>query len=180
MKGTGHRDDTGDHYVRQSPEYYAGLVERMLVDFRADDSIDHQCSYPFPHEAEDMGLDVYESRILHSYLRHRVNGNWPVSLKDLARQCHISVATSCRARRSLQAMGWVPRGWARAGPRRHEITPALRRRIWGRDKYTCLHCGGHRHLSIDHIIPRSKGGRLYDENLQTLCRSCNSRKGAKV
>ena len=45
-------------------------------------------------------------------------------------------------------------------------------------KIPCLHCGTRRYLSLDHIIAESRGGPSTIENLQTLCRSCNSKKGA--
>lgn len=43
----------------------------------------------------------------------------------------------------------------------------------------CLICGSCSNLTIDHIIPLSKGGTNELDNLQILCRSCNSKKGAK-
>lgn len=66
--------------------------------------------------------------------------------------------------------------------RRHKVAiPAdLRWEIWERDNFTCQHCGARRHLTIDHIYPEVRGGDLSPENLQTLCRPCNSRKSAKV
>jgi 5-methylcytosine-specific restriction endonuclease McrA len=59
----------------------------------------------------------------------------------------------------------------------------LRWRIFARDSYTCQQCGaagGKAELTIDHITPVSRGGTNAETNLQTLCRSCNSRKGARV
>lgn len=44
----------------------------------------------------------------------------------------------------------------------------------------CVACGATDHLSLDHIIPWSLGGEDTMENLQTMCRSCNSRKGNRV
>ena len=57
------------------------------------------------------------------------------------------------------------------------IPPELRWKVWERDNFTCLHCGTRKNLSVDHILAESKGGLMVLENLQTLCKPCNSRKG---
>jgi 5-methylcytosine-specific restriction endonuclease McrA len=55
-----------------------------------------------------------------------------------------------------------------------------RREIFIRDNYTCQYCGTHtRDLTIDHVIPRSKGGPHTWENLVSACKTCNHRKGGK-
>lgn len=59
------------------------------------------------------------------------------------------------------------------------ISAALRWAVWERDDFTCKACGTRRNLSIDHIVAESKGGAMTIDNLQTLCRPCNSRKGAR-
>lgn len=59
------------------------------------------------------------------------------------------------------------------------ISESLRWSVWERDNFTCQLCGSRRYLSVDHITPESKGGTLEIGNLQTLCRSCNSKKGAR-
>lgn len=64
--------------------------------------------------------------------------------------------------------------------RRRHIPDAMRYAVYERDGYTCLHCGTPESLSLDHIHPYSMGGEDSFENLQTLCRPCNSRKGARV
>lgn len=58
------------------------------------------------------------------------------------------------------------------------IPAALRWLVWERDNFTCQHCGSRKHLSVDHVIPESKGGMMVIANLQTLCTPCNSKKGA--
>ena len=59
------------------------------------------------------------------------------------------------------------------------IPSDLRKRVFERDAYRCIHCETHIDLTVDHIKPESKGGTLAFENLQTLCRPCNSSKGVK-
>jgi hypothetical protein len=57
------------------------------------------------------------------------------------------------------------------------IPPDLRWQIFERDDYVCHYCGRRAPLSVDHIVPESKGGKLELDNLISACGSCNSRKG---
>lgn len=66
-------------------------------------------------------------------------------------------------------------------PHRKEAMPlSLRWEIWERDNFTCQTCGSRQYLTIDHIIPESKGGKTEKDNLQTLCKACNARKGNRA
>ena len=61
-----------------------------------------------------------------------------------------------------------------------EIIPDdFRWAVFERDNFTCRHCGSRKYLSVDHIIAESKGGKLTMDNAQTLCKNCNSKKGAR-
>ena len=62
-------------------------------------------------------------------------------------------------------------------PRRQGFTVNASRRIWDRDGWQCVTCGTSKDLTVDHVVPVSKGGSDEDDNLQTMCRSCNARKG---
>ena len=48
--------------------------------------------------------------------------------------------------------------------------------IFKRDGYQCQYCDTTKNLTLDHLIPRSKGGKSTWHNLVTACKSCNSRK----
>lgn len=52
-----------------------------------------------------------------------------------------------------------------------------RQNIFRRDGHKCQYCGGRKDLTLDHLIPRSKGGKSTWNNLVTACRRCNARKG---
>ncbi len=70
--------------------------------------------------------------------------------------------------------------------------PAYIRATFIRDNFTCRECGLHpmredkpwlpdiSQLECDHIIPLARGGRTEMSNLQTLCKTCNRKKGVSV
>ncbi|MDH5675159.1 MAG: HNH endonuclease [Myxococcales bacterium] len=56
-----------------------------------------------------------------------------------------------------------------------------RRNVYLRDDHTCQYCGQRktpRDLNLDHVTPRSRGGKTTWENLVTSCRRCNFNKGS--
>jgi 5-methylcytosine-specific restriction endonuclease McrA len=56
-----------------------------------------------------------------------------------------------------------------------------RREIFLRDNFTCQYCGARaKDMTLDHVIPRHRGGKHTWENLVSACRSCNHRKGGKT
>jgi 5-methylcytosine-specific restriction endonuclease McrA len=57
---------------------------------------------------------------------------------------------------------------------RRKIT---RRAVFARDNWTCQYCGAKQHLTVDHVIPRSKGGSSDWTNIVASCAPCNRRKG---
>jgi 5-methylcytosine-specific restriction endonuclease McrA len=57
----------------------------------------------------------------------------------------------------------------------HRRTALSRRAVFARDNHSCQYCGGHAD-SIDHVLPRSRGGDHSWENVAAACRSCNLRK----
>jgi len=52
-----------------------------------------------------------------------------------------------------------------------------RENIFKRDGFECQYCGTKKELTIDHIIPKAKGGKTTWSNLVTACKKCNSKKG---
>jgi 5-methylcytosine-specific restriction endonuclease McrA len=55
-----------------------------------------------------------------------------------------------------------------------------RRAILARDGFRCQYCGNTHHLTIDHIVPRCRGGLDSWDNVVTSCAPCNVRKGAAL
>jgi 5-methylcytosine-specific restriction endonuclease McrA len=68
-----------------------------------------------------------------------------------------------------------------ANPERFwKIPPVNRREVFRRDGQFCQYCGSAKNLTIDHVIPRSKGGSHTWDNVVTACGTCNSRKGDRT
>ena len=52
-----------------------------------------------------------------------------------------------------------------------------RQNVFRRDNHECQYCGTNRDLTLDHLVPRSKGGTSSWKNLVTACKHCNAKKG---
>lgn len=89
--------------------------------------------------------------------------------ESLIRSERISLAQPVVVR--LKYYVKVPRG------ERRKIS---RRAILARDDFRCQYCGSTRHLTLDHVIPRSRGGRTTWDNLVTSCAPCNVEKGSSL
>lgn len=61
----------------------------------------------------------------------------------------------------------------------HRTVPLNRRAIFTRDQNTCQYCGRPAE-SIDHVHPRSRGGRHEWTNVVASCRRCNTTKGDRL
>jgi len=58
--------------------------------------------------------------------------------------------------------------------------PFSKKTVLVRDRFTCAYCGEkEKPFTIDHVIPRSKGGKTDFDNCVACCRDCNNKKGAR-
>lgn len=93
---------------------------------------------------------------------------------------------TCRTTGAQSILELHPIVAARGHPRPHALdpTPALTNAaLFARDQHLCLYCGrefGRHHLTRDHVVPLSQGGRDKWENVVAACFHCNSRKGGRT
>ena len=71
----------------------------------------------------------------------------------------------------------APPGHAQVTKHAYDVPRETREAVFYRDGMACLKCGATESLSLDHVIPLASGGDNGIDNLQTLCKSCNSAKG---
>jgi 5-methylcytosine-specific restriction endonuclease McrA len=66
-------------------------------------------------------------------------------------------------------------------PREAHGRKITRKAVLARDAWTCQYCGSRKPgLTVDHVIPRSRGGKSVWENIVASCASCNRRKGSHL
>lgn len=63
--------------------------------------------------------------------------------------------------------------------KRKAISPT-KRNIFERDNHTCQYCGSKKNLTIDHVMPVSRGGENSWKNMVTCCWKCNNKKDNKT
>ena len=77
----------------------------------------------------------------------------------------------------------VPRVIRLLGKLMKRFTPRVaysRKNVHIRDQHTCQYCGSTQNLTLDHVMPTSRGGGSTWENVVTACSPCNSKKGSKT
>ena len=65
-------------------------------------------------------------------------------------------------------------------PRDTHKRKITRRAVFARDGWACQYCGARTSLTVDHVIPRSKGGSSSWDNIVASCAPCNRRKGDQL
>jgi hypothetical protein len=99
-----------------------------------------------------------------SFIWHWGDGNGGYVIGSLLRALPSNEEQTIQANKSL----------------RKEISASKRKTVFERYAYRCVYCQGYEDLTIDHIIPVSKGGTNDLDNLQAACRKCNSSKLTKT
>lgn len=134
----------------------------------------------------------YSIRDLKNYIElieNYDNLNFSIPKKDLSDYeismslCFESVFTELeynKARNTLDRL-WLTKPISdREIANRYIQLIKVRNYIFKKHGKSCLNCGSNYKIAMDHIIPVSKGGKNNTDNLQPLCKNCNSSKGIKI
>lgn len=122
----------------------------------------------------ERSLDGGTYKVFYVYCWFDQHKNSEPKIAEIIKLTNLTENTVIRKIRKLEALGYL----TETEPKNY-IPESLRWEIFERDNYTCQNCGSRRCLTIDHIKPQKHGGTSEKENLRTLCRSCNSKKGTK-
>lgn len=100
----------------------------------------------------------------------------------MLRKAELVEARPDRALRSAVARYPWPsvvrlRGYVRVPYRSVLLT---RRNLLRRDHHACQYCGATERLTLDHVVPKSRGGPDTWDNLVAACVPCNNRKGSRT
>lgn len=117
----------------------------------------------------------------------------PISQINVKRAIALLVAGKAEALDLSNETGWLVRspsiviavpGCIRltliSNERIWKIPPVNRREVLRRDNHTCQYCGSNKHLTLDHVIPVSRGGQHTWNNVVAACERCNQRKSDRT
>ena len=129
---------------------------------------------------QQVGKPTYES------FKYRW-GNWEKARKEAIEWGNEQIRMGSMSLKAVEVeAAIVPRQLRKEAVETGPVSKKLRSAIFDRDGWKCRKCGATVskdntvRLEVDHIIPRAKGGKTVESNLETLCLPCNRAKGIKV
>lgn len=156
------------------------LVPRNGRHFR---QLQTACSSPNHREGAvfDLGiLDNYHALVLDCTFRPLAIINWHRALTmDIFRSVEVLEYYDCFVQtvREVYPIPAVLRSDFIHKTISSVKVPVSRKNVLRRDNHSCVYCGTTKDLTIDHVVPLSKGGAHDWGNVVTACKSCNHRKG---
>mmetsp|Transcript_16846 Transcript_16846/g.38080 ORF Transcript_16846/g.38080 Transcript_16846/m.38080 type:complete len:284 (+) Transcript_16846:229-1080(+) len=91
-----------------------------------------------------------------------------------------SFVRSAREHHYLPAVLVIPRYVKKIAGALEKGVPLTRKNVYARDHHECQYCSSKKNLTLDHVIPTSKGGGTTWDNLVAACNKCNQQKGDKL
>ncbi len=136
----------------------------------------------FPRALTESGLPSGAVALMANLLTY--GNNEGRSLNGIAREVGMCSRTVRRHLNILENHGWLtytPPSPAPVNPgKRRKMSTKKALAVFDKNGYRCISCGSRKELTVDHIVPITRGGTDDMGNLQTLCRSCNAAKGNKI
>lgn len=136
---------------------------------------DFECGVQELREAVELMVARGLARVERDY--PGLEGTWLLLLTPERVRAEAAAAEAARKKAEARAAKIALRG---GRVHRTSIPEGIKAFVFDRDEHACRRCGATEDLTLDHVHPWSVGGPDTPDNLQVLCRPCNSSKGDRV
>lgn len=181
-------ESADDLYWVDKTKFGSGVAKAIAR--RIDASAGGGQAWPLDYEemAEDFEFAVDEMRAAvttlvsngHARVEHDTpgyEGPWLLLLTPRRLAAEAAAAEAARKKAEERVAKITLRGGQKY---RAPIPSGIRVFVFDRDGHACRRCGATEDLTLDHVHPWSIGGPDTPDNLQVLCRPCNSSKGDRT
>lgn len=130
---------------------------------------------------DNAGLSVAEFRVLMFLGMQQAARQEPfsMSIRIVAKKCRANVKTVAKCIDSLQSKHLIEVSAINGQSSIYRL-PVDYTEFYGNHAISCAYCGSTTNLTIDHAIPKSRGGSNSPQNLIHACQKCNCIKGNRT